>query len=727
MSNQEILDQIAKFEKGLSNPNIPESTKNTIKSKIEGLKGQLEKVEEKVEKKEQKLEAEEKKIQSELEDNIAKWEKGLNNPNIPASAKEAIKKKIAAAKEEVAKQKAEIKEDKKESETEKKEVKAAVKKLAEVAKKAGKVKTKRKVVPKPEIKEDEREKKSEKRQSKLKGMMSELELLINKNKYLKSKYEGKGVDLERDASRPAKPFGYRFTGKDNFDVPTKEQIKKGLKDGSVDYEGRPNRSDKGPKKQYKLAHGGDVDNENAEMVLSKAKELEHHADELKNVVKPNSKVEAWEVAKMERAATDASDVTHYEDGKVSSSEYMADGGMMAKGGMTKKSYKTQGYDDKEDERLGMKHGKMAGKDLKSTHARRDDARFEERMAKGGEVDDVFFGKKSDVKFKFSPNENIKVLQYDNGKLKKLGATIFEQYAAEQNDGTYYPFYWVVGDWQNTQDGKKHPLLYSEGELINRHGNKPKKMEDGKKMADGGIVTTIDEAKKIIGDVEKSNNKQYSWYVPNVDDYEEDNYEEDYDHDQKYGTHLSDKGLIELANEIKGGMMAKGGMTKKSYKTQGYDDKEDERLAMKHGKMAGKDLKNTRARRDDARFEERMAKGGMAKGGKLSTKAKYIPKRDIEEVEIDKNGKEVEIDGADLLDGIYVKKASYKKKVEKKASGGQLKPKPKSKAKGTVGGGKLGNKGGNLANVVKLAKEMRKDGEKWTDAVKRASAQLKKDK
>ena len=100
MSNQEILDQIAKFEKGLSNPNIPESTKNTIKSKIEGLKAQLEKVEEKVEKKEQKLEAEEKKIQSELEDNIAKWEKGLNNPNIPASAKEAIKKKIAAAKEE---------------------------------------------------------------------------------------------------------------------------------------------------------------------------------------------------------------------------------------------------------------------------------------------------------------------------------------------------------------------------------------------------------------------------------------------------------------------------------------------------------------------------------------------------------------------------------------------------------------------------------------------------
>jgi hypothetical protein len=376
---------------------------------------------------------------------------------------------------------------------------------------------------------------------------------------LKSKYEGKGVDLERDASRPAKPFGYRFTGKDNFDVPTKEQIKKGLKDGSVDYEGRPNRSDKTPKKQYKLAHGGDVDNENAEMVLSKAKELEHHADELKNVVKPNSKVEAWEVAKMERAATDASDVTHYEDGKVSSSEYMAKGGFVGKGELV---------------------------------------------------------------------------------------------------------------WRKLSDSKKM-------EFLNENFTPqitPKSQE------------------KLVG-------KSWNFLPKNV----KIKFETKYANEEEY---------------------AKGGMTKKSYKTQGYDDKEDERLAMKDGKMAGKDLKSTRARRDDARFEER---GKMAKGGKLSTKAKYIPKRDIEEVEIDKNGKEVEIDGADLLDGIYVKKASYKKKVEKKASGGQLKPKPKSKAKGTVGGGKLGNKGGNLANVVKLAKEIRKDGEKWTDAVKRASAQLKKDK
>jgi hypothetical protein len=32
---------------------------------------------------------------------------------------------------------------------------------------------------------------------------------------------------------------------------------------------------------------------------------------------------------------------------------------------------------------------------------------------------------------------------------------------------------------------------------------------------------------------------------------------------------------------------------------------------------------------------------------------------------------------------------------------------------------------SVAEISKLAKEIRKEGEKWTDAIKRASAQLKK--
>jgi hypothetical protein len=41
--------------------------------------------------------------------------------------------------------------------------------------------------------------------------------------------------------------------------------------------------------------------------------------------------------------------------------------------------------------------------------------------------------------------------------------------------------------------------------------------------------------------------------------------------------------------------------------QGYKDREDERLAMKYGKIASKDLKTTKARRDDAGFEKRETK------------------------------------------------------------------------------------------------------------------------
>ena len=48
---------------------------------------------------------------------------------------------------------------------------------------------------------------------------------------------------------------------------------------------------------------------------------------------------------------------------------------------------------------------------------------------------------------------------------------------------------------------------------------------------------------------------------------------------------------------------------------------------------------------------------FAKGGKLSSKAKYIPNRNIDEIEVTRNGKTTSIDGANLLDGVYVKKGT----------------------------------------------------------------------
>jgi hypothetical protein len=97
------------------------------------------------------------------------------------------------------------------------------------------------------------------------------------------------------------------------------------------------------------------------------------------------------------------------------------GSKMAMGG------KTQGYDDREDERLGMKYGKMSGKDFDGSHdmkehSRRDDARFEERMAKGGEltyddfmVGDFYFNSSEGGKFKFVGKDESGRLRFQDSK------------------------------------------------------------------------------------------------------------------------------------------------------------------------------------------------------------------------------------------------------------------------------------------------------------------------
>jgi hypothetical protein len=54
--------------------------------------------------------------------------------------------------------------------------------------------------------------------------------------------------------------------------------------------------------------------ENLKMMLSQVKEAQHHILELSKVVKSNSNIEPWVIAKMERATTDLSDITHYLDG-----------------------------------------------------------------------------------------------------------------------------------------------------------------------------------------------------------------------------------------------------------------------------------------------------------------------------------------------------------------------------------------------------------------------------
>ena len=284
MTNQEILDQIAKLEKAINSPSTPESVRPTLVKKVEKLKSELASTQEKVEKKEEKIEQEEKKLHSDVEEQITKLEKAINSPSTPDSVKPTLKKKLEKIKSELAEQKKEIKEEKKEAVQEKKEVKKAVEKLEKIAKRKTPIKKKEKaakaevVTKKVKIKEKEREVKSKTRKRKLKTILTDLEKLVKKNKSLKREYlspkninprTGKSkTDLKRDSGRSAKPIGYRFVGEHDYRRPSPEQVEKGLKRGTVYKESRPNRGDVFPKgyngavkglKKKKLAEGGMAD------------------------------------------------------------------------------------------------------------------------------------------------------------------------------------------------------------------------------------------------------------------------------------------------------------------------------------------------------------------------------------------------------------------------------------------------------------------------------------
>jgi hypothetical protein len=197
--------------------------------------------------------------------------------------------------------------------------------------------------------------------------LTSLQKLVNKKKF--SVYQGKGIDLKKDADQGALAVGRRVSkgikGNQFGDAKSSK--------GNVYYEYRANRLDvKQPKKAQKypkLEDGGMIFKKGDKVILKDgggekiAIIVQDGFDKRNRVrVRPNGFPMDISVPMGE---------SYSDDKRVYVIKKMEHGG------------KTQGYDDKEDERLGMKDGKMSSKDLNSTHSRRDDARFEERMANGG--------------------------------------------------------------------------------------------------------------------------------------------------------------------------------------------------------------------------------------------------------------------------------------------------------------------------------------------------------
>lgn len=254
MQNKEILEKIGKLEKAMASESDPD-VKARYQKKISELNAQLKKEEEKEVKEEKQM----NQSVNEAEEKIKKLEKALASETDP-DVKARYEKKIADLKATVKEVKEEIKEEKKEAKEEKKVMTKTKKEM-----KSSKPSVRKAAVKKVAAKTKKTKEKKDERKSKIKKVLSELDALIEKNKKLRAKYgsdykgTGKPSSLERDAGRKAKPFGYRFKGKNDYRVPTQEQIKRGLKRGTIDYEARPNRADVTTKRKVKLEHGGDID------------------------------------------------------------------------------------------------------------------------------------------------------------------------------------------------------------------------------------------------------------------------------------------------------------------------------------------------------------------------------------------------------------------------------------------------------------------------------------
>jgi hypothetical protein len=67
-------------------------------------------------------------------------------------------------------------------------------------------------------------------------------------------------------------------------------------------------------KNTKMKDGGNINQENNDMLRSQIVEAKHHSEELSRILTSKTTVEPWVIAKMERSTTDLSDVTHYLEG-----------------------------------------------------------------------------------------------------------------------------------------------------------------------------------------------------------------------------------------------------------------------------------------------------------------------------------------------------------------------------------------------------------------------------
>ena len=407
-------------------------------------------------------------------------------------------------------------------------------------------------------------------------------------------------------------------------------------------------------------HGGGVAEGNLEMVKNQAIQIDHHAKELKDALKSNPRVDGWVVSLMDRATSNLSDVTHYLEGQVKS---------FKEGGSIPNNYKGRTTEDiwnslTDNQRIHflIDHFEEMNLNNQSLLATSE--------KKWNELTD-------DVQMAFKGHTLMG--QYAKGGLTEhglmVGDTIIDKSSTNPNSIQ------VMNDGHfalvNLDKGDRTEGVYADGGVLNRElnlyakkraeslGITPQELKSDyelslKQSLIAGLTDANyhSEAKKLVSIFENEEWSESLWssiywdadgnvrelglniakdsdydgfdvanaykyiaqmnglqrFAGNIDKAMND------DKMAKGGKLIGDQKKLDLNKNgrldsedfkmLRGEKMAKGGM-------QGYDDREDERLGMKHGKISKKDFvgsheQKEHSRRDDARFEERMENGGGVK-------------------------------------------------------------------------------------------------------------------
>ena len=459
---------------------------------------------------------------------------------------------------------------------------------------------------------------------------SALTKLKNKLKGIEKKYKGYSgktpLSLERDANRPAKPIG-----------------KRKAKSGNTYYEYRANRIDvKQPPKVFPKLEDGGYMAEGGKLKagvyrVGKPTKVSKNLYEQKIV----EIFDNGDISTASDYGRNLSDFKSYSYPIISSErlekEYkMEEGGYMAKGGFNHNDIKKgdfvnfgsygnyyvadTDYDAldgnkyfwvvKEEE--NRKKSSASGKAMLKSNAKYIVEEYASGgyMAKGGKLSLKKFREKyDDNEDRNYHSENVVLLAENFGSESDIrdAKTILAKHEA-------------IGSLPYNLSQERnalHDKLWAKyQEEVREKGIK----EDGGYMADGGKLSSEDKVR--LAQIEREIKEQQK----TIEEFEEDDNETEYD---RFGNPsplsfnqqvvvAAEKNLEKLQEErknlLKGKKMADGG------ESQGYDDREDERLSMEHGKISTKDFvgthsKKEHSRRDDARFEERkMAMGGVAEHG-----------------------------------------------------------------------------------------------------------------